>query len=126
MVICDPYTGDLLGFVGGRGEKTENRILNLAAQSVRASGSSIKPLAVYGPAVEEDIVTWGTVIDDVPVNFGDDPDGYVRAACEKAHANGIAVNVFWADDPVLAKKYLDLGCDVILTNDYQRVSLILK
>ena len=74
MVICDPYTGDLLGIVGGRGEKTENRILNLAAQSVRASGSSIKPLAVYGPAVEEDIVTWGTVIDDVPVNFGDDPD----------------------------------------------------
>ncbi len=74
MVICDPYTGDLLGIVGGRGEKTENRILNLAAQSVRASGSSIKPLAVYGPAVEEDIVNWGTVVDDVPVNFGDDPD----------------------------------------------------
>ena len=74
MTICDPYTGDLLGIVGGRGEKTENRILNLAAQAVRPSGSSIKPLAVYGPAIEENIVTWGTVIDDVPVNFGDDPD----------------------------------------------------
>ncbi|MEE1356303.1 MAG: transglycosylase domain-containing protein, partial [Clostridia bacterium] len=46
MVITDPYTGDLLGIVGGRGVKTENRILNLASQSVRASGSSIKPLAV--------------------------------------------------------------------------------
>ncbi len=73
MVVCDPYTGDLLGIVGGRGEKTENRILNLAAQSVRPSGSSIKPLAVYGPAIEENVVTWGTVIDDVPVNFGDNP-----------------------------------------------------
>ncbi len=73
MVVCDPHTGDLLGIVGGRGEKTENRILNLAAQAVRPSGSSIKPLAVYGPAVEENVVTWGTVIDDVPVNFGDNP-----------------------------------------------------
>ena len=72
MVITDPYTGDLLGIVGGRGVKTENRILNLASQSVRASGSSIKPLAVYGPALEEGIVTWATVTDDVPVNFGDD------------------------------------------------------
>ena len=25
-----------------------------------------------------------------------------------------------------ANQYLDLDCDVILTNDYQRVSLILK
>ncbi len=74
MVICDPYTGDLLGIVGGRGEKTENRILNLASQSTRASGSSIKPLAVYGPALEEGLVTWSTVMDDVPVNFGTNPN----------------------------------------------------
>ena len=67
MVVCDPYTGDLLGIVGGRGEKTESRILNLAAQAVRPSGSSIKPIAVYGPAIEENLVTWGTVLDDTPV-----------------------------------------------------------
>ena len=77
MVITHPTTGDLLGIVGGRGEKTENRILNLAAQSTRASGSSIKPLAVYGPAIEEDIVTWATVTDDVPVTFGNDPENPV-------------------------------------------------
>ncbi len=75
MVICDPYTGDLLGIVGGRGEKTESRILNLAAQSVRASGSSIKPIAVYAPAIEEGLVTWGSVIDDTPVMWvGSDDD----------------------------------------------------
>jgi len=74
MVICDPYTGDLLGIVGGRGEKTESRILNLAAQSVRSSGSSIKPLAVYAPAIEEGLVTWSTVIDDVPVSFSDETE----------------------------------------------------
>ena len=72
MVICDPQTGDLLGIVGGRGEKTENRILNLAAGAVRASGSSIKPIAVYAPAIEENVVTWGTVVDDVPVTWSND------------------------------------------------------
>lgn len=74
MVICDPYTGDLLGIVGGRGEKTESRILNLAAQSVRSSGSSIKPLAVYAPAIEEGLVTWASVFDDVPVSFSDETE----------------------------------------------------
>ncbi len=75
MVVCDPATGDLLGIVGGRGEKTESRILNLAAQAVRPSGSSIKPIAVYAPAMEEGLITWGTVQDDSPVLwFGEDDD----------------------------------------------------
>ena len=45
---------------------------------------------------------------------------------DKAHAHGIRCNVFFADDPEEAKQYLDMGIDVILTNDYQRVSRILK
>ncbi len=72
MVVCDPYTGDLLGIVGGRGEKTESRILNLASQSVRPSGSSIKPIAVYAPAIEEGLITWSSVIDDTPVMWLED------------------------------------------------------
>jgi len=71
MVVIDPFTGDLLGVIGGRGEKTENRILNYAIQTLRPPGSSIKPLAVYGPSIEEKIVTWSTVFDDVPINFGE-------------------------------------------------------
>ncbi len=71
MCVIDPFTGDLLGVVGGRGEKTENRILNYATQTLRPPGSSIKPLAVYGPSIEEKIVTWSTVVDDVPLSFGE-------------------------------------------------------
>lgn len=39
----------------------------------------------------------------------------------KAHAHGIRCNVFWADDPEEAKRYLKMGIDTILTNDYLTV-----
>ncbi len=45
---------------------------------------------------------------------------------DKAHANGIVCNIFWADDPAEAKELLELGMDTILTNDYNLVSKILK
>ena len=69
MVVTDPYTGDVLGLVGGRGEKIGNRILNRATQSTRPAGSSIKPISVYGPAIDKGIVTYGTAIDDSPLLF---------------------------------------------------------
>lgn len=37
---------------------------------------------------------------------------------DRAHAAGLRVNVFWSDDPAEAKKFLDMGIDTILTNDY--------
>ncbi len=74
MVVCDPETGDILGIVGGRGKKTLSRGLNYATQTLRSPGSSIKPLAVYSPALELGIVTYGTVIDDIPVEIVDGVD----------------------------------------------------
>ncbi|MFA6948630.1 MAG: transglycosylase domain-containing protein [Eubacteriales bacterium] len=70
-VIIDPATGDIVGLVGGRGEKTKNRIFNYATQAKRPPGSSIKPLTVYGPALEYGLITYGSVFDDIPINFGD-------------------------------------------------------
>lgn len=66
MVIIDPYTGAVLGMVGGRGEKTADRTLNRATQTYRAPGSSIKPISVYAPAIENDLITYGMVMDDTP------------------------------------------------------------
>lgn len=74
MVICDPYTGDVLGLVGGRGEKVTNRILNRATGTLRPPGSSIKPVSVYAPALDAGIISYASVYDDVPVNFGTDPE----------------------------------------------------
>ena len=69
MVVTDPYTGDVLGLVGGRGVKTGNRILNRATQSTRPAGSSIKPISVYAPAIDRGVITYGTAIDDSPLYF---------------------------------------------------------
>lgn len=70
MIVIDPYTSDILGVAGARGEKTINRGQNFATKSVRPAGSSIKPLSVYAPALEEGLITYASVFDDVPVNFG--------------------------------------------------------
>lgn len=45
-----------------------------------------------------------------------------QSLVDRAHAAGLRVNVFWSDDPVEAKRFLDMGIDTILTNDYQPVS----
>ena len=45
-----------------------------------------------------------------------------REMIQKAHANGIVCNVFWSDDPDEAKEFLDMGVDVILTNDCHRIA----
>lgn len=90
MTIMD-YSGRILAMVGGIGEKTENRGLNRAT-TPRQPGSSIKPLSIYAPAIEEKYVTWSTKIQNYgiahyysdggtgPVNYGNDPgspDSYV-------------------------------------------------
>ncbi len=83
MVIMDPSNGNVLGLVGGRGEKNESRGLNRATQSTRQCGSSIKPLTVYALALENGLINYGTAIDDVPTLKLDDkywprnsPSGY--------------------------------------------------
>ena len=45
---------------------------------------------------------------------------------DKAHENGIICNVFWSDDPEETKNFLDMGVDVILTNDYHNISTIVN
>ncbi len=69
MVVCDPYTGDVLGTVGGRGEKILNLGLNRASSARRPPGSSIKPLSVYAPALDRGLITYGTAVDDTPFQF---------------------------------------------------------
>ena len=43
---------------------------------------------------------------------------------DRAHENGIICNVFWSDDPEETQRYLDMGIDVILTNDYNAIAQV--
>ena len=71
ITIIDPYSGDIVAMVGKVGEKTENLGWNYATGK-RQVGSSIKPLTVYAPAVENGAVTPATTFDDYPVQLLED------------------------------------------------------
>ena len=58
------YTGKTVAVVGGRGEKTANRILNRATSSLRQPGSAIKPLSVYSPAVQLNLIHFSSQVPD--------------------------------------------------------------
>ena len=73
MVIIDQKTGYVLGCVGGLGKKTTPRSLNRATQSIRQTGSAIKPIAVVGPAIQKRIITASSIYDDTVKDF---PGGY--------------------------------------------------
>ncbi|MBR7161775.1 MAG: hypothetical protein IKD07_05095, partial [Clostridia bacterium] len=75
-VLIDPASGRLLAVAGAVGEKKSDRIFNLATQMLRSPGSVIKPVSVYAPALEKDIITWASVYDDVPVTFTPEGKGY--------------------------------------------------
>ena len=72
MVVIDYKTGNVVGTVGGLGEKTESRGLNRATQSVRQTGSSIKPIAVVAPKKKKKVITASTVYRDQETDFGGD------------------------------------------------------
>lgn len=51
---------------------------------------------------------------------------FSKDAIDKAHKHGIICNMFWSDDPAETKKFLDMGIDTILTNEYNIVSQVIK
>ena len=94
MVIIDHQTGQVVACVGGLGEKDTARGLNRATQSMRQTGSSIKPLAVLAPGIDKKKFTAATIYADVETTFEGDYspvnyDGYlgeitVRRAVESS------------------------------------------
>ncbi|WP_261806693.1 transglycosylase domain-containing protein [Lapidilactobacillus luobeiensis] len=68
-IVLDNNTGAVLAFVGGR-DFNDNQI-NHAFSTKRSPGSSIKPLMIYGPAVENQVINSQTALADFPRAFGD-------------------------------------------------------
>jgi penicillin-binding protein 2A len=67
-ILLDPKNGGVRALVGGRGEKVF-RGFNRATQLVRQPGSTMKPLAVYTPALEEGY-TANSPLKDEQMTFG--------------------------------------------------------
>ncbi|NLH02076.1 MAG: PBP1A family penicillin-binding protein, partial [Clostridiales bacterium] len=66
IVLMDPYTGEIKALSGGVGEKTGNLIFNRAVDAHRPPGSAIKPIATYGPAIDQGLISPTTLVDDNP------------------------------------------------------------
>jgi penicillin-binding protein 2A len=69
-VLLEPSTGGVLGLVGGRGE-TVFRGFNRATHLKVQPGSTIKPLAVYIPALEEGYDPTSILVDELTTYGGD-------------------------------------------------------
>lgn len=77
MAVVDTGSGAILAMVGGR-DYAVRRGLNRATQMRRQPGSALKPLAVYGPALELGYTTASVLLDEktsfngyTPKNAGD-------------------------------------------------------
>ena len=66
ITVIDNRTGYVVAMAGGIGEKEVNRAWNNAL-SKQQPGSSIKPLSVYSPALEFNLITPSTIYDDNPL-----------------------------------------------------------
>lgn len=66
------YSGKAVATVGGRGEKTANRVLNRATSSMRQPGSCMKPLTGYLLAIRWNLAHFSTQIQDCYLTL---PDG---------------------------------------------------
>ncbi len=68
FVIMEP-DGKIVALAGSNREKTAARLYNRATQALRQPGSTIKPIAAYTPAIENNLITWSTVIEDSPITL---------------------------------------------------------
>ena len=69
MIIINHTNGQVVGCVGGLGEKTKSRDYNRATMSLRQTGSASKPFAVLAPALAKRKITASTVYDDSETTF---------------------------------------------------------
>ena len=129
MVIIDQHTGYVKALVGGRGEKTASLTLNRATDTYRQPGSTFKPLAVYGPAINDLGLTLADTYVDQAITYENTNrpvknaySGYrgtmtIRDAL-KYSCNTIAVQCFRDVTPRLGYTYLkDLGFEKVTDHE---------
>lgn len=66
-VVLMKYDGQVVGMVGGAGEKTDSLSFNRAVHSKRPPGSTMKPLSVYSYGIENNLLTWSSLYLDYAV-----------------------------------------------------------
>lgn len=71
--VITNYEGTVVALAGGLGDKPGDNCFNRATMAVRAPGSTIKPISVYATAIQNNIVTFSTMLPDKQISI---LDGY--------------------------------------------------
>lgn len=122
------YNGNVKALVGGIGEKTTNRGFNCATDAIRQPGSTMKPIAAYAPAIEQDLINYSSIVNDTKTNYrGWSPKNWygsywgnitVQYALERS-VNTIPVSLVNQMEPENSYKFLTekLGVTTLNKND---------
>ncbi len=129
MVLLDNDTGAILSFIGG----TTSGVNHI--NTTRAPGSTIKPILVYGPAIENKIIGSNTALADFPTNFGSYKptdfgntiqNRFIPATYALSHSHNIpALNLYnVVRKQTNVKNYMKkIGITTLTDNDYSQLGL---
>ena len=131
-VVANPVTGEVLALAGGREYSEHNQDLRFLSR--RQPGSAVKPIFSYAPAMEENIITPGSIIDDAPFARGNwEPENFdkrfrglvtVREALVRS-LNVPAIKTFAQITPKIGLEYAErMGISSIHPDDYNLASAI--
>ncbi len=103
-VCIDNKTGQVVAVVGGRGTDDE---FNRAYLAKRGAGSAIKPLVVYGPALNEGVISPATIYNDAEINI----NGYSPKNSDGQYFGNVTVREALARslNTVAAQVFTDTG-----------------
>ena len=124
--IIENSTGKILAFIGGMDYKKQQ--LNHATRTRRSPGSTIKPLLVYGPAIDKGYITPNSTVLDKrfnhygwrPENYDMSERGYLPAREALARSLNLPTvrlySAFYKEDPVT--NYLEkMGVEGLTESD---------
>ncbi len=122
MCVLDSANGDLLGVIGNSREKTANRVQNYAL-SPHTPGSSLKPIALYAPLIDEGKINAATVFDDVPVTFSESNGVYSAYPQNSPKVYSglttVADAIRLSKNTVAVRLYGERGAEAIYTDLYR-------
>lgn len=112
MVIIDPKSAQVKAIAGGYGKKDANFITNRATGIERQPGSTIKPIAVYGPAIDMGKITPASmIVDDALFLNKETPNVEYPKNSYKGHIGAMTVRngLKISSNVIAAKIWMTLG-----------------
>ena len=70
FVLTD-YKGRVIAIAGGIGDKPGDGCFNRATQAILPIGSTMKPISVYGQAIDKDLITYSSMVYDRAIKLND-------------------------------------------------------